>query len=80
MLTHDELLILLKKDTLKLEDLLLLESHLLSIAKLQEEYVDLPQDVVEVLNNDIELILERLKIQRLSMQKSRLRLLTSENK
>lgn len=80
MLTHDELLILLKKDTLKLEDLLLLESHLLSIAKLQEEYVDLPQDVVEVLNNDIELILERLKIQRLSMQKPRLRLLTSENK
>ena len=65
MLSHEELAVVLGRDKLKLEDLLLLEHHLLSIAKLQEEYVDLPEDVVKNLNKDIEMILERLKIQRL---------------
>jgi len=80
MLSTDELGIILTKDKLKLEDLILLEHHLLSIQKLEQEYVDLPVDVVMNLNNDVELILERLKKQRLEIHKPKLRLLTNDNK
>lgn len=80
MLSTDELGVILTKDKLKLEDLILLEHHLLSIQKLEQEYVDLPVDVVMNLNNDVELILDRLKKQRLEIHKPKLRLLTNDNK
>ena len=41
MLSTDELGIILTKDKLKLEDLILLEHHLLSIQKLEQEYCQL---------------------------------------
>jgi hypothetical protein len=79
MLSTEELDAILTKDKLKLEDLLLLEHHLLYIAKIEQEYVDLPEDVVSNLNRDVDLILERLKRQRLQIQKTHLRLLTNDN-
>ncbi len=75
MLTTDQMAVLLKKETLKLEDLLLIEDHLLSIAKIEQEYTDLPEDIVKNLNNDVELILELLKNHR---KKTQFRLLTND--
>jgi hypothetical protein len=80
MLSTDELGVILTKDKLKLEDLVLLEHHLLSIQKLEQEHVDLPVDVVANLNNDVELILDKLKKQRMEMHKPKLRLLTNDDK
>jgi hypothetical protein len=68
MLTTDQLATILKKEELKLEDLLLIEDHLLSIAKIEQEYMFLPEDIVKNLNNDVELILELLKNHRKKTQ------------
>jgi len=78
MLSSEELGAILTKDKLRLEDLVLLEHHLLYISKIEQEYVDLPRDMVINLNRDVDLILERLKRQRLQMQKTHLRLLTDD--
>jgi hypothetical protein len=78
MLLHDELNTILAKDTLKLEDLILLEDHLLFIAGIEQEHLYLSNDVVDNLNRDVDLIIERLKKQRLQMQKTNLRLLTND--
>lgn len=78
MLLHDELNTILAKDSLKLEDLILLEDHLLFIAGIEQEHLYLPNDVIENLNRDVDLILERLKKQRLHMQKAKLTLLISD--
>lgn len=78
MLSSEELGAILTKDKLRLEDLVLLEHHLLYISKIEQEYVDLPSDMVINLNRDVDLILERLKRQRLQMQKTHLRLLTDD--
>lgn len=78
MLTTDQLGIILNKTKLELEDLLLLEDHLLSIAKLEKEYTELPEDIINNLNNDVEMILELLKSHRLKTQKTHLRLLTND--
>lgn len=74
MLSNEQLDIILKKDKLKLEDLILIEDHLLFIAKIEKEYLYLPEDVVLSLNRDVELILKVLQEQR----KPRLKLLKNE--
>lgn len=78
MLTTDQLSIILNRDKLTLEDLLLLEDHLLSIAKLEQEYTELPEDIINNLNNDVELILQLLRSHRIKTQKPMLRLLTND--
>jgi hypothetical protein len=77
MLTTDQLNTVLNKDILKLEDLLLLEDHLLFIQKLEQENVDLPQDVIFNLNMDVELILDCLKKHRIKMHKPKLTLISN---
>ena len=79
MLTTEQLGIILNKDKLTLEDLLLLEDHLLSIARLEQECTYLPIDVVKNLNNDVESILDLLKRHRAKTQKTSLKLLKNDN-
>jgi archaellum component FlaC len=81
MLTNDQLDKLMKKEKLTLEDLILVEDHLLSIQKIwddhriDEDHVDMDEDVYDNLNNDIERILARLNKENKTMQKSRLKLI-----
>jgi hypothetical protein len=79
MLTTEQLSIILNKDKLNLEDLLLLEDHLLSIARLEQDYDYLPVDVVKNLNDDVESILDLLKRHRAKTQKTSLKLLKNDN-
>lgn len=64
MLSTEQLDIILNKEKLNLEDLLLIEDHLFSIAKIEEECLYLPEDVVMSLNKDVESILKLLQKQR----------------
>jgi hypothetical protein len=79
MLTTEQLGIILDKDKLTLEDLLLLEDHLLSIARLEQDYDYLPVDIIENLNNDVESILDLLKRHRAKTEKTHLKLLKNNN-
>ena len=78
MLTAEQLGVILSKKELKLEDIFLLEDHLLSIQRLEDEYVELPIDVCKNLNNDVELIVKFLKNYREKTDKPKLVLLKND--
>jgi hypothetical protein len=61
MLTNQELCLILKKNKLKLDDLLLIEHHLLSIQKIIDENEYLPEDVSHNLDKDVDLIITKLR-------------------
>lgn len=81
MLTNEQLDKLIKKQQLTLEDLILIEHHLLSIQtivddhRIDENYVDMDEDVYENLYADIDKIANRLHTERRLMQKSHLKLI-----
>jgi hypothetical protein len=62
MLEEKELKAILDKDVIDFDDVLLLTHHLDCIKKMQEEYVDLPYDVVQTTNVDCQRIAKRCEL------------------
>lgn len=73
MLTHEQLNVILLKETLTFDDLYLLNHHVMSIGNLQDEYgEEMPQDVVYTLSSDLEKIISKLQLYSAKLKETRL--------